>query len=131
MIVAVYDLEGYHLENVEGNDKREISEKLGISLSALSQCLDRRQLAHKSRQYVEVVYSRTPLRIGGVYNLIRNKAYCSPIAKFYKSNYICTYESVEEACIKNDIKQSNISAVLTGLRRTAGGFEWKYVSNIL
>ena len=36
------------------------------------------------------------------------------------------YDSIIEASKENNIKHSNISRVLAGRRKTAGGYEWRY-----
>lgn len=40
--------------------------------------------------------------------------------------YIAEYESGEEASRKTNINHSNITSVLTGKRKSAGGYCWKY-----
>lgn len=41
------------------------------------------------------------------------------------------YSSLAEAGIKNDIKSSNICKVLSGERKSCGGFGWRYKKEVV
>lgn len=39
---------------------------------------------------------------------------------------ISTYKSIKEAAVHNNIDKCNIGSVCKGIRKSAGGFIWKY-----
>ena len=54
------------------------------------------------------------------------KSYCRPVLQIENGIVIKEYESILEASRENNIKHSNISRVLAGRRKSAGGYEWRY-----
>lgn len=55
------------------------------------------------------------------------KYHVKRIYQFSKEKeYICSYNSIQEAEKTTGISHSNIVAVCNGRRKTAGGFIWKY-----
>lgn len=54
------------------------------------------------------------------------KSYFRPVFKIKDGVVVNEYESILEASNKNGIKRSNISRVLAGRRKSAGGYEWRY-----
>lgn len=45
--------------------------------------------------------------------------------------FICEYISVSEASRKNGVNVSNITMCCRGMRKSAGGFKWKYKSDVV
>ncbi len=49
-----------------------------------------------------------------------------PVYQIKNGEIIAKYNSISEAVILTNIKQSNISRCIRGLKKSTGGFEWRY-----
>jgi hypothetical protein len=49
------------------------------------------------------------------------------VVKISADKIITTYDSMHEAASKNNISKGNICMCCQGKRKTAGGFQWKYL----
>ena len=58
------------------------------------------------------------------------KMRCRPIFQIKNGAIVNEYESIKQAGISNGIKPPSISRVLAGVRKTAGGYEWRYNGGI-
>lgn len=123
MKIAIYDLEGHLLEVVEGNNVRNISDRLKLG-SEIYECLKGKTNFSGNRQYREVFNDKPILKIGNVLHCGVGSIY-NPIHKFYKGKYICTYETITEASDKTKILNGAIRNCLQGKTKSAGGFNWK------
>lgn len=58
------------------------------------------------------------------YNIDYSKS--KPVMQIYGGKVIATYKSIKEAGRVTGVKRTGINNVLTGLAKTAGGFQWSY-----
>ena len=123
MKIAEYDLEGNFLESHEVSNIAELEEKLKAPRGSIGSCLRGRTLSTINRQFKEHK-SHILTRIGDVSDC--KKMPRTPVSKFYKGRYICTYETTTIASKKNNIDAESITKCCMGKYKTAGGFSWKY-----
>lgn len=125
--IAIYDSEGYLLEVISTNSIRLIEEMFNISQGGVNACLSGKALSTNNLQFREVVNKNKPItKIGDIHKIHpgqRNE----PIQKFYRGNYIKTYENMTEASSINGIGISSIYKCCEGLQKKAGIYTWKYV----
>lgn len=128
MKIAMYDLEGHFLEIIEGANLSQIAKSLGISSqAALYQAVIGQVNSIKNRQYREVFRNKHLLKIGDCLLTSQGNKY-TPIHKYYKGNYICTYRNAHEASKKTKTNEGSISKCLANIAKSADGFEWKYAN---
>lgn len=124
MKLAMYDLEGHLLEIFEGDNISQISKLIGVGASHLHNCINGKVLSAKLRQYKEVFMENPLHKIGDISKCTHGNKY-SPVFKYYKGKYICTYRNAHNASSITKIDEPSINECLNGKRLTAGGFEWK------
>lgn len=122
--IAMYDLEGNLLEVLDGNGFSDIARQIKIkSPSCISKCVKGEIIQSHFRQFRIVNNNNVIEKLPSAYGYSQgNKK--NVVHKFYKGNYICTYENMYDAEYKTGIKQSSISDVLSSKRKSAGGFNW-------
>jgi hypothetical protein len=126
MKIAMYDLEGHLLETFEPETIESLEVKLKTPKNSINGCISGNSNKTGNRQFKQYSKGAKILkRVGDLSNLSETNT-PKAISKYYKGKYICTYNSIKEAIEKNKITNSNIVNVLSGYRKTAGGFEWKY-----
>lgn len=128
MKIAMYDLEGHLLEVFEVDTVRDLEVQLKAPRGGINQCIMGYSLQTINMQFRRCLDStKTIKRIGDLTN-IPGKTSLLPVSKYYKGNFICTYENATIASEKNSVDQSNINRCLKNNRGTTGGFEWKYAN---
>jgi hypothetical protein len=126
MKIAMYDLEGHLLEVFEVNTVRDLERQLNAPKGSINNCILGYSIQTLNMQFRRCPDSaKTIKRIGDLTN-IPDKTSLLPISKYYKGDFICTYENTTIASQKNNLDISNITKCLKNYRNTAGGFEWKY-----
>lgn len=127
MKIAMYDLEGHLLEVFEIEKVIELERQLNIPTGSINKCIKGIHIQSSGRQFRLLEDKGKPrVRIGDVHKLTLGQS-IKAVHKYYKGKYICSYDSLTDASDKNNIKLVNISKVATGVNKTTGGFEWKYV----
>jgi hypothetical protein len=129
MKIAMYDLEGHLLEVLKGKTYQEIIDllpsKSGIkNVASIQQAIRGEKNFCGIYQFREVFTQKPLQKIGSCVNL--KKTLEKQVHKYYKGKYICTYKSMQEAAVINNIEHANLTKCANGERSTAGGFEWKY-----
>lgn len=126
----MYDLEGHLLEVFDVKNASELATKLKIPISSLHKVLKGTNISTNGRQFKNVLLEKEIRKnIGDVtYFSKYGNGGNVPVIKYYKGKVITVYKSISEASEKNSIQIDVISKCLTGTRKTAGGFEWKYAN---
>lgn len=124
--IAMYDLEGNLLEIIESKSIAQIERDLNIPKSTLYACLKGWHLSTINRQFREIPNGKREVnRIGNISNV--TTCYLRPVMKSYNGRCICSYNSISEAGLINNIDSANITKCCNGKRELAGGFEWQYL----
>lgn len=123
----MYDLEGHLLEVFEVETYTELADILKIPLNGLIGYFNNKQNQVSNRQFRELGPKRIPLKkIGDVSMLVNSSIQKKIIIKEYKGEIISAYNSILEACEKNNITQNALSNCLVKGYNSCGGFEWRY-----
>ena len=60
---------------------------------------------------------------------VENAHLMKPVVRLLNGTAIKTYKSLSQAVKEDGFRQSGISAVLAGIYKTSGGYEWMYLSD--
>lgn len=128
--IAMYDLEGFLLEVFEVKTYNQLEEELSLRQASIYSCINSRQHQVNNRQFRELKGNRVALKkIGDVHKYVNGSTEYKVVIKKYKGKIICSYNSLIEAAIKNNVDQSSLSLCLNGKTKTCGGFEWEALTN--
>ena len=96
----------------------------GLNHSTISACCKGKHLRYKDYIFM---YEKDYLKNGPRKYIKLEKCRKKKINKYdLNGNYICSYNSVTEASIDNDIERTNISSCLIKKIKSSGGFIWTY-----
>lgn len=122
--IVMLDLDGKLIKKYDYIYQCEVETKLNHS--TISACCKGKQLRYK--KYI-FMYEQDYLKNGPKKYIKPTNNRKKKIKKYdLDGNYICTYNSVTEASIKNDINISNISSCLSKKTKSSGGFIWRYLN---
>lgn len=125
-VVLQFDWEGRYIQ--EYPSLKAASESTGISIIALSQCLNGKYLSSGGFQWR---FPNDPLFKNGIVNIGPVPEYAKTdrkaLLKFdLEGKFLKEYSSVFEACIEHGLQHSNIAKCIQGKIKSCGGFQWKY-----
>jgi len=130
MKIAMYDLQGFFLEEFECENVFQLEKELNHRSGGIHGCLNGKTLSSENRQFYKVTDYEEPLtKVGDVSKLGKGHSY-RPVHKYYKGRYICTYYNGNQAAEINNIDESNINRCCKGKQLTSGGFQWSYANAI-
>ena len=124
-IIEAYDLDGNYIK--EYSSISAAARELHCEASLISAVIKGRRPTAKGYQFKEKDDDRI------ITKFIKKKS--GPIGKAViqldkEDNIIAEYISASEAARQTGLLSQNISGVCRGLKKTCGGFKWKYKSNI-
>lgn len=127
----MYDLEGHLLEVFTVDTITELEEQLKIPRSSLNNAIAGNINHTVNRQFRQVyggVTARPLNKIGSLLDIPKRSSNI-PVHKYYKGTYICSYPSALKAAEANGLNDGNINRCCKGLRKSIGGFSWKYAND--
>ena len=126
--IAKYDLEGNFLEEIKGENYRQVALQLGIDASSLMNNIEGTVLTCENFQYkcknTKGVYF---FKLPEVWNINNAGHLNKVIGKYYKNRLICTYTNLQEASERNKVDKAQLSRCLNNKNKSAGGYSWKYI----
>jgi uncharacterized protein (UPF0210 family) len=129
MKIAMYDLEGHLLEVFKVETYTELENKLGIKKTGLNAYFSNKQNQINNRQFRELHNNRVALKkIGDVSMLVNSSVQHKVVLKSYNGKLVSSYNSLPEAAKKNNLSLQLLGeCIAKSVKKTLGGFEWKYV----
>lgn len=130
MKIAMYDLQGFFLEEFEVENVYQLEQQLNHRQGGIQGVLNGKSLSSENRQFYMVTEYEEPLtKVGDVSRNGKGHSY-RPVHKYYKGRYICTYYNGNQAALLNNIDESGISRCCNGKSNSSGGFTWEFANRL-